>query len=92
MDEIKNECVHNWTLAREEDFGEMDYSSYGGGVEHFVVSLYYCPNCEALKKEYRGDFNGNPSEYLNVSEDDISYVKLLMKPKEKKRLFNFRRK
>ena len=61
---------HIWETVRETDCGEMDYSSYGGGVEHFIVTLYRCRLCGALHKEYRGDFCGNPEGYLKITDDD----------------------
>ena len=36
---------HVWETLQETDYGEMDYNSYGGGVEHFVVTLYRCRLC-----------------------------------------------
>ena len=66
------ECKHEWKMIEEIDYGEMDYSSYGGGVEHFIVTLYRCSICGLLKKEARGDFNGDPSEFLEISEDDYA--------------------
>ena len=27
------ECKHEWKMIEETDYGEMDYSSYGEGVE-----------------------------------------------------------
>ena len=59
------------TAALETDYGEMDYSSFGGGVEHFVVTLYRCRLCGALHKECRGDFCGDPQEYLEITDYDI---------------------
>lgn len=50
----------------------MDYNSYGGGVEHFVVTLYRCRLCGALHKESRGDFNGDPAEYIEITDADIA--------------------
>lgn len=73
---------HSWEAIRSEDFGEMDYSSYGGGVEHFVVTLYMCEDCGALKKEYTGDICGDPSEYLKITADDIAYADSFQKEKE----------
>ena len=63
---------HTWEVLRETDYGEMDYSSYGGGVQHFVVTLYRCPLCGALHKECRGDFCGDQAEYLRITDDDIA--------------------
>ena len=59
---------HVWETLQETDYGEMDYNSYGGGVEHFVVTLYRCRLCGALHKECRGDFCGDPEEYLEIFE------------------------
>lgn len=64
---------HVWDALQETDYGEMDYSSYGGGVEHFVVTLYRCRLCGALHKECRGDFNGDPGEYLEITDNDIVF-------------------
>jgi hypothetical protein len=61
---------HVWEGLQETDYGEMDYNSCGGGVEHFVVTLYRCRLCGALHKEYRGDFCGDPAEFLEICEDD----------------------
>lgn len=72
---IRKGCVaheHVWEVLRETDYGEMDYHSSGGGVEHFVVTLYVCPLCGLLRKAYRGDFCGNPEEYLEITADDIA--------------------
>ena len=69
------ECIHEWEVVNETDYGEMDYSSYGGGVEHFVVTLYRCKLCGDIKKESRGDFNGDPSEFLEITEDDLKLIK-----------------
>ena len=69
------ECMHDWEVVNETDYGEMDYSSYGGGVEHFVVTLYRCKLCGDIKKECRGDFNGDPSEFLEITEDDLKLIK-----------------
>ena len=69
------ECTHEWEVVNETDYGEMDYSSYGGGVEHFVVTLYRCKLCGDIKKESRGDFNGDPSEFLEITEDDLKLIK-----------------
>lgn len=63
---------HTWEALQETDYGEMDYNSYGGGVEHFVVTLYRCRLCGALHKECRGDFCGDPEEYLEITDDDIA--------------------
>ncbi len=62
------ECEHVWERVSEEDYGEMDYRSDGGGVGHFVVTLYRCRMCGALHKECRGDFCGDPQEYLEIME------------------------
>ena len=62
------ECEHVWERTSEEDYGEMDYRSDGGGVEHFVVTLYRCRLCDVLHKECRGDFCGDPQEYLEITE------------------------
>lgn len=64
------EHEHNWEVINETDYGEMDYSSYGGGVEPFVVTLYRCSACGAIKKECRGDFSGDPSEYLEITDGE----------------------
>ena len=63
---------HIWETLKETDYGEMDYNSYGGGVEHFVVTLYRCRLCGALQKGYRGDFNGDPGEFLEITDNDIA--------------------
>ena len=57
------QCEHRWEVIRETDFGEMDYSSYGGGVEHFIVTLFRCRLCGALrvkptKKKRKGKVHG----------------------------------
>ena len=66
------DCEHLWERLNEEDYGEMDYRSDGGGVEHFVVTLYCCRLCGALHKECRGDFCGDPGEYLKITDADIA--------------------
>ena len=71
---IMMSCEHDYEIVKETDYGEMDYSSYGGGVEHFVLTLYRCRKCGAIKKECRGDFNGDPSEYLSISDEDIRLI------------------
>ncbi len=76
-------CTHDWESIRETDYGEMDYSSYGGGVEHFVVTLLRCRRCGQVSKECRGDFNGDPSEYLVVTDEDIAYAESLEKQNRK---------
>ena len=67
------DCKHEWEILREENYGQMDYSSYGGGVTDFVVTLYRCKRCGLLRKEGTGDFNGDPSELLELTEEDIAY-------------------
>ena len=69
------DCGHSWKLIKETDYGEMDYSSYGGPVDHFVVSLYKCELCGQLKKECRGDICGNPDEFLAITDEDKEYSK-----------------
>jgi hypothetical protein len=64
------ECEHVWERLREEDYGEMTYRSDGGGAAHFIVTLYGCRLCGALKKEYQGDFTGDPGEYLEITQED----------------------
>ncbi|MBQ6153306.1 MAG: hypothetical protein IJJ15_06130 [Ruminococcus sp.] len=71
---ISDNCSHSWIALRSEDFGEMDYSSYGGGVEPFVVTLYQCVKCGALKKDYTGDLCGDPNMFLDITEDDERYA------------------
>ncbi len=61
---------HTWEALQETDYGEMDYNSYGGGVEHFVVTLYRCRLCGLLRKECRGDLCGDPEEYLEITDND----------------------
>lgn len=61
-------CGHIWERLSEEDYGEMDYRSDGGGVSHFIVTLYCCRLCGDLKKEWQGDFCGDPQEYLEITE------------------------
>ena len=58
------ECEHDWVKIDETDYGEMDYSTYGGSVDHFIVSTYQCRICGELRKESTGDCNGDPGEYL----------------------------
>ncbi|MBP5304017.1 MAG: hypothetical protein J6Z00_03940 [Clostridia bacterium] len=70
----KDNCSHCWVPVTEIDYGEMSYSSYGGGVEPYIVTLSRCCLCGALHKEGRGDFCGNPDELLQITEDDIAYV------------------
>ena len=55
----------------------MNYSSYGGGVEHFKVILYRCKNCGKLKKEHNGEICGDGTEYLEITAEDKLYVKSL---------------
>lgn len=69
------ECEHAWERLSEEDFGEMDYRSDGGGVAHFIVTLYRCRICDDLKKEWQGDFCGDPQEYLKITESDRMMAK-----------------
>ena len=64
------ECTHEWERLKEEDYGEMDYRSDGGGVSHFIVTLYRCRVCGSLKKEWQGDYCGDPKEYLEITEAD----------------------
>ncbi len=64
------EHEHIWEVLEETDYGEQDYNSYGGGVEPFVVTLYQCRLCGALHKEYRGDFCGDPEEFLKAEEGE----------------------
>lgn len=78
-------CAHSWEAIRSEDFGEMDYSSYGGGVNPFVVTLYRCELCGALKKEYTGDFCGDPGEFLEITGQDIAYAEDFEKDKKESR-------
>ncbi len=68
------DCVHDFETVRETDFGEMDYSSCGGGVEHFVVSLLRCRCCGLVTKACRGDFNGDPSGFLELTDEDIAFA------------------
>ena len=65
-------CYHSWVTVYEDNYGEMDYSSYGGGVEEYVVTLSKCCLCGKLRKEGRGDFCGDPSELLEITEKDIA--------------------
>ncbi len=64
------DCEHIWERLSEEDYGEMDYRSDGGGVAHFIVTLYGCRLCGDLKKECQGDFCGDSEEYLGITEAD----------------------
>ncbi len=64
------ECEHIWERLSEEDYGEMDYRSDGGGVARFIVTLYRCRLCGHLKKEWQGDFCGDPQEYLEITESE----------------------
>ena len=82
---MENKCSnHDWILLREENFGEMDYNSYGGGVEQFIVRTYVCKNCGEIKKESSGDFNGDSSEFIKITENDGKEAKeFLEKLKEK---------
>jgi len=68
------DCEHGWKLIKETDYGELDYSSYGGPVDHFVVSLYQCELCGQLKKESRGEVCGNPDVFLEINDEDIEYA------------------
>lgn len=64
------DCEHVWETQSETDYGEMDYRSDGGGVDHFVVMEYRCRLCGAQYKDWRGDFCGDPAEFLkNAGED-----------------------
>ena len=56
------EHTHDWVFMGCEDFGEQDYSSCGGGVETYAVSVYQCSICGAIRMEDHGDFNGTPDE------------------------------
>ena len=69
------EHEHIWEKIKEDDYGEMDYSSYRSGVERFVVTLLRCRICGELKKDYHGDICGNPEEYLRITDADRRYVK-----------------
>lgn len=64
------ECEHAWEPLHEEDYGEMDYRSDSGGVSRLIVTLYHCRICGSLKKEWQGDFCGDPQEYLQITEAD----------------------
>jgi hypothetical protein len=66
------DCDHVWEYLTETDYGEIDYSSYGGGVEPFFISLYRCHLCGALHKEYRGDICGNPDMFLEITDEDYA--------------------
>ena len=63
-------CQHVYEAIQDEDYGETTYRSDGGGVAHFIVTLYGCRICHDLKKEYQGDFTGDPSEYLEITRSD----------------------
>ena len=67
-------CEHKWERLSEEDYGEMDYRSDGGGVSRFIVTLYGCRLCGDLKKEWQGDFCGDPQEYIEITEADRAEV------------------
>lgn len=77
------ECMHVWEPLIEEDYGEMDYRSDGGGVSRFIVTLYGCPICGDLKKEYQGDFCGDPSEYLEITSSDRLTAELAFEKRRK---------
>ena len=70
------ECEHDWEKIDETDYEEMDYCSYGGGVDHFIVTTYRCRICGELKKESTGDCNGDPSEYLEITDKERKNARL----------------
>ena len=88
---------HSWTRVREENLGEMDYSSYGGGVNPVIITLYVCEECGAMYKDYTGDFCGDPQEVLGkeleISDDDRYYAGIALErlQKERNRKGRFRR-
>ena len=80
------EHEHKWEVLKEDNWGEQDYSSYGGGVNEFIVTLYGCPVCGALKKEHRGDFNGEPpADVDEITEDDMAMMESYMEYLARKR-------
>jgi len=88
MDEktVKNCTAHAWELLAEDSFGEMDYSSYGGGVEPYVIRTWVCRNCGAIRKEGTGDFNGDPSSLLEITETDRKEAEYYLRAPKRKEL------
>ncbi len=64
------ECPHVWETLYSNDLGECDYNSYGAAVEHYIVTLECCKWCGALVKEGEGPYMGDPSELLEITEED----------------------
>ena len=62
---------HNWRFVYENDYGEMDYNSYGGGASHFVVTLYICSNCGELNKTSSGECAEDEWEYTRIDDSDL---------------------
>ena len=81
---VKDCTVHAWELIAEDNFGEMDYSSYGGGVEPYIIRTWVCRNCGAIKKEGTGDFNGDPSSLLEITETDRREAEYFLRAPAKK--------
>ena len=80
------EHEHKWEVLKEDNWGEQDYNSYGGGVNEFIVTLYGCPECGALKKEHRGDYNGDPpADVDEITEDDMAIMESYMEYLSRKR-------
>ena len=88
MDEktVKNCTAHAWELLAEDSFGEMDYSSYGGGAEPYVIRTWVCRNCGAIRKEGTGDFNGAPSSLLEITETDRKEAEYYLRAPKRKEL------
>ena len=63
--------AHEWRWVHEEDYGEMDYNSYGGGASHFIVTLSICTNCGELDKTSQGECAGDTSEYTSITDEDL---------------------
>ena len=62
---------HEWRWVYEEDHGEMNYDSAGGGVPHFIVKLEICSNCGVLRKTSHGDCAEDPEEYTGITDEDL---------------------
>ncbi len=81
---VKDCTVHAWELMAEDSFGEMDYSSYGGGVEPYVIRTWVCRNCGEIRKEGTGDFNGDPSSLLEITETDRKEAEYFLRAPKRK--------
>ena len=76
MDEktVKNCTAHAWELLAEDSFGEMDYSSYGGGAEPYVIRTWVCRNCGAIviaeEAPEKCPVCAHPKAYFEIKRDN----------------------